>query len=233
MSKKLCYILSGFLFAVFVAFTVIVKFVDVAQIGVDGTEVGLAGVNGFFLRNIQPSKLWNVISTVILILAFACVALLCGVAIWQWTKRKSLKKVDKVFFVLIAFYAVLAVLYLIFNFIHINYRPILVDGELENSYPSSHVLITTFLLFSSVFVLHTIVKNKNIKIVCDVLTSALIVFGVISRMLSGFHWFTDVCGALILAGALSLLFVAITKTFCKKENEKIEGQNDSEKAKNE
>ena len=57
-----------------------------------------------------------------------------------WTiliQRKSLFKVDYDILVLGIYYIIVIFGYLIFEMIPINYRPILIDGFMEASYPSS------------------------------------------------------------------------------------------------
>ena len=60
----------------------------------------------------------------------------------QLVKTKNVFKVDKEILILGGFYVVVAVLYVFFEKCIINYRPILVEGVLEASYPSSHTLMT-------------------------------------------------------------------------------------------
>ena len=50
--------------------------------------------------------------------------------------------------------------YLIFEMIPINYRPILIEGFMEASYPSSHTLLAICLCVSSILMNRELFKNR-------------------------------------------------------------------------
>lgn len=54
----------------------------------------------------------------------------------QLVRRKSLLKVDGSILALGVFYITVLAAYLIFEEVVVNYRPVLIDGKLEASYPS-------------------------------------------------------------------------------------------------
>ena len=56
-------------------------------------------------------------------------------------KRKSLLKVDYDIILLGVYYILIILAYLMFEIIPINYRPILINGVMESSYPSSTTLL--------------------------------------------------------------------------------------------
>ena len=65
-----------------------------------------------------------------------------GFVVWTiLIQRKSLFKVDYDIVVLGVYYIIVIFGYLIFEIIPINYRPILIDGFMEASYPSSTTLL--------------------------------------------------------------------------------------------
>ena len=59
----------------------------------------------------------------------------------QWIRRKSLRKVDFTILALGIFYIATAAAFLFFENHVINYRPLLIGGNLEASYPSSTTLL--------------------------------------------------------------------------------------------
>ena len=59
----------------------------------------------------------------------------------QWIRRKSITKVDRDILLLGGYYILVILGYLIFEMIPINYRPILIEGAMEASYPSSTTLL--------------------------------------------------------------------------------------------
>ena len=137
--KKLC-IAIAFL-ATFALWTAIVRFVDVKAIGPDGSSVGLATLNGFVHKLTGVN--W-ILYTVTDWLGLVPIAVALGFAILglaQLIKRKSLWKVDRDILLLGIFYIVVIAFYVFFEIVVINYRPILIDGRIEASYPSSTTML--------------------------------------------------------------------------------------------
>ena len=61
-------------------------------------------------------------------------------------RRKSLLKVDCDIIFLGIYYVIVIFSYLIFEMMPVNYRPILIEGFLEASYPSSTTLLVLFVM---------------------------------------------------------------------------------------
>ena len=102
------------------------------------------------------------------------------------------------------------IVYVLFELVVINYRPILENGELAASYPSSHVLISMVLVLSSLIQAHKYLKNnKKLLVLCDIIASVLVVALVAGRMLSGVHWITDIIASLLISGALIYIYKAV------------------------
>ncbi|MBQ8131599.1 MAG: phosphatase PAP2 family protein, partial [Bacilli bacterium] len=115
------------------------------------------------------------------------------------------------------FYAVLAIIYVLFEKVVINYRPILVDGELETSFPSSHTLMAICVCMSAVLLNKRLWKNDIINYIniSILVVMALIVFG---RLMAGVHWFSDILGGIIISAALVQIFhTVLVKLEVKKE----------------
>ena len=83
----------------------------------------------------------------------------------QLLKRRSLFKADKDIMVLGLFYIIVIFIYIFFEKVIVNYRPILIDDLLEASYPSSHTLMTLCLCGSSIIV------NKKLFFVYNLLNT--------------------------------------------------------------
>lgn len=195
----------------FVLWTVAVQFIDVRTIGPNGSSVGFATINGFVhkLTGVHMS-LYNVTDWLGLVPIFVAMGFaLFGFA--QWIKRKHLSKVDYSIFVLGGFYIAVMAVYILFEMITVNYRPVLINGILEKSYPSSTTLIVMCVMPTAIMQFNSRIKNTALKKTMSFLITAFIVFMVIGRLVSGVHWFTDIIGgALLSAGLVALYRYAIS-----------------------
>lgn len=195
----------------FVLWTVAVQFIDVRTIGPNGSSVGFATINGFVhkLTGVHMS-LYNVTDWLGLVPVFVAMGFaLFGFA--QWIKRKHLSKVDYSIFVLGGFYIAVMAVYVLFEMITVNYRPVLINGILEKSYPSSTTLIVMCVMPTAIMQFNSRIKNTALKKSVSFLIIAFIVFMVIGRLVSGVHWFTDIIGgALLSAGLVALYRYAIS-----------------------
>lgn len=195
----------------FVLWTVAVQFIDVITIGPNGSSVGFATINGFVhkLTGVHMS-LYNVTDWLGLVPVFVAMGFaLFGFA--QWIKRKHLSKVDYSIFVLGGFYIAVMAVYILFEMITVNHRPVLINGILEKSYPSSTTLIVMCVMPTAIMQFNSRIKNTALKKSVSFLITAFIVFMVIGRLVSGVHWFTDIIGgALLSAGLVALYRYAIS-----------------------
>ena len=190
----------------FVLWTVAVQFIDVRAIGPNGSSVGFATVNGFVhkLTGVHMS-LYNVTDWLGLVPIFVAMGFaLFGFA--QWIKRKHLSKVDDSIFVLGGFYIAVMAVYVLFEMITVNYRPVLINGILEKSYPSSTTLIVMCVMPTAIMQFNSRIKNTLLKKTMSFLITAFIVFMVIGRLVSGVHWFTDIIGGTLLSAGLVALY---------------------------
>ena len=133
-------------------FTLLVKIVDVQAIGPNGSEVGFAAVNGAVANALGVKLFWYDVSETLGYLAILTCLFFAALGVYQLIKEKSLKKVDKRILALGALYAVTVVLYVLFDKVAVNYRPVLENGVLEPSYPSSHTVLS-LVAFGSAFLL--------------------------------------------------------------------------------
>ena len=200
-SKRRNFFISAILILLAIGFTVLVKVVDVKQVGVNETSIGFWAVNQFVFNLFGVNMIWYHITDWIgLVPIFMSMAYaLIGFA--QLVKIKGLFKVDKEIIILGIFYIIVIGLYLFFEKVIVNYRPILMDGFIEASYPSSHTLMTACLCGSSIIVNRKLFNNKITKFM-NILSIAIILITIIGRLVSGVHWFTDIIGGIFISIAL-------------------------------
>ena len=221
-SKKL-FLTTTILAVLSTLFTIIIAFVDKGNIGPNASDVGLSHFNKFFKNLIGQNELFYTISKVFGLLIFGIVLAYFIVAIIQIIKRKSIRKVDKKIWILGIFYIILALIYFAFELLKINYRPVLVDGKLEPSYPSSHTLFAVFICVTAFYTNNKLITNKKIKLISNTIVSLVGIITIIGRVLSGVHWITDVMGGLLISTTLALAYITlITYLSEKDETNKID-----------
>ena len=192
------------LLSAFALWTVALCFVDVAPIGPNGSAVGFAALNGWFHRltgvhmNLYVLTDWLGLVPVAVCFAFAVMGL-C-----QWVRRKNIAKVDVDLLLMGGFYILMTAAYLLFETVVINYRPVLIEGVLEASYPSSTTLLTVCVLPAGLVWLRSRTTPRWIAAVWMLFTA----FMVCGRLLSGVHWLTDIVGGGLLGGGLTALYAA-------------------------
>mgnify|MGYP004606567049 FL=1 len=203
------------LLAAFAVWTFLIQTVDVQQIGPRQSAVGFATVNGWFHRLTNVHWMlytltdWLGLVPIVVCLLFACVGLA------QLVQRRSLLKVDLDILLLGVYYVLVIFAYLLFEMIPLNYRPVLIEGILEASYPSSTTLLVLSVMPTLHFQAERRLKNSKLRHGIKVLTVLFSVFMVVGRLLSGVHWLTDIVGAILLSGGLFLLYKASVLRFCK------------------
>lgn len=153
------------------------------------------------------NKTLDKISDVLLIAMLAIVAGFALSGLVQLIKRNKLKKVDSEILAMIPSLLLLVAVYFVFEKIWVlNYRPILINGIAEPSFPSTHTLIAVTVLGMTMMALPKYIKNCKQRILIDVL--ALIAMAVMAflRVASGMHWMTDVLGGVIFGIDLVLVY---------------------------
>jgi undecaprenyl-diphosphatase len=93
--------------------------------------------------------------------------------------------------------------------IPINYRPILINGFMEASYPSSTTLLVLSVLPTLNFQATRRLKNATVKRIISVLTISFSVFMVVGRLISGVHWITDIIGSCLLSVGLFYVYKGV------------------------
>ena len=158
-SRRLFFV-GASLLAAFVLWTVLIRFVDVQAIGPQESSVGFAMLNGYVHsltgENMSLYVITDWLGLVPIGVAFGFAVL----GLVQLIKRKNLFKVDRSILVLGGFYIVVMAVYVLFEMVVINYRPILIDGYLEASYPSSTTMLVMCVMPTAMMQLRTRIKNK-------------------------------------------------------------------------
>ena len=190
----------------FVVWTLAVRFVDVRAIGPNGSIVGFATINEFFHRLTGVHILiYNITDWLGLVPIFVAM----GFAFFgfvQLIKRKRFNNVDYSILVLGGFYIVVMAVYIFFEMVTINYRPILINGILEKSYPSSTTLLVMCVMPTAIMQFNRRIKNTPLKKTVSFLITAFIVFMVAGRLISGVHWFSDIIGGSVLSAGLVIMY---------------------------
>ena len=213
-SKK-ALVLGASLFIAFVLWTVLVCFVDVQAIGPEGSSVGFGTLNGYVhgLTGVNTSLYvttdWLGLIPIGVAFGFAVVGLV------QWIKRKSLLKVDRSIIVLGGFYVVVMAVYVLFETVVINYRPTLIEGCLEASYPSSTTMLVMCVMPTAMMQFRSRIKNAMLRRCVTIAIAAFTAFMVIGRLVSGVHWITDIIGGALVSAAIVCTYYAISNATTK------------------
>lgn len=195
-----------------IIYIILLKTIDVRPIGPYHTKIGFATINNFVHVYLPKNTPWYKVTKYLGILTFTIVAYYAWIGLKQLLKYKTIKKVDKKIIVLGVFYILVGIVYVFFEKVIINYRPILMNDELEASFPSSHTMLALCVCGSSLIMSKYYIKDKKKKQILDMITWSLMIVLVVGRVLSGVHWLTDIIGAvLISAFLLSLLLTYLKK----------------------
>ena len=206
--RKLLILGIGFIVA-FALWTWLIQIIDVKAAGVNGTEIGFSTINTWFHSVTEVNMtIYNITDWLGLVPIFICM-FFGGVGFIQLIKRKSLFKVDFDIIALGIYYVIVISGYLIFEMIPINYRPILINGFMEASYPSSTTLLVLSVMPTLIFQVNRRLKNATIKRIIRVITAIFTVFMVVGRLISGVHWLTDIIGSVFLSLGLFYIYRGI------------------------
>ena len=203
--------LGASLVVAFVLWTVFVRFVDVQAIGPEGSSVGFATLNGFVHELTGVNWL---LYTVTDWLGLVPIAVALGFAILglaQLIGRKSLWNVDHSILALGVFYIAVMAAYVFFEIVVVNYRPTLIDGYLEASYPSSTTMLVMCVMPTAAIQLNARIKNTVFRRCAVIAIVVFTAFMVIGRLISGVHWITDIIGGTLLSAGLVTVYDAFGK----------------------
>lgn len=195
--------------ALFVLYTMSLTFVDIQPIGPQGSSVAYAEMNKavheLFGVNMMLYHItdWAGVAALLIAIGFAVLGLT------QWIQRRNILKVDSSILVLGGFYLLVFGTYAFFEFYVINRRPVLIDGILEASYPSSTTMLAMCVMPTAVMQFHRLIKNHKIRNTVNILCGVFTAFMVIGRLVCGVHWFTDILGGVIFSVSVILIYCAV------------------------
>ena len=215
-NKKRNFLISGILLLIAITFTILVKVVDVKQIGVNNSSIGFATLNQFIFETKGVNMIWYHITDWLGLIPVFMAIVYAFIGLIQFIKRRSIFKVDKEIILLGLYYIIVIALYVFFEKVIINYRPILMNGFLEASYPSSHTLMTICICGSSILINKKLFNNKITKVI-NYLSIIIITITVVGRLISGVHWFTDIIGGILISSGLLMTFYSLL-SIINKEN---------------
>ncbi len=221
------FVASAVLFILFIALILVVLLIDVQAIGPQASSIGLATLNGAVRDFFGVNDTWYDITELFGLLALAVAGGFAVLGLCQLIRRKSLKRVDADILLLGAFYVAVLAAYAFFEVCVINFRPVLTEGELEASFPSSHTMLVVCIMTAAAYSLARRIKNISVRctaIVLCALSAAVTVFG---RLACGVHWLTDILGGLLLSGALIFLYIAFCRFFGEKKINEAQSKEDS------
>ena len=209
-TKGIKNLISGIVFIIaFMIWTILILILDVQPIGANGTNIGFATINSWFhsLTGVNMT-LYTITDWLGLVPIFIC--MIFGlVGLIQLIKRKNLLKVDFDIIILGVYYVIVILCYLIFEMYPINYRPILVNGFMEASYPSSTTLLVLCVMPTLVFQANQRLKSITLKCFITIFAVAFSAFMVVGRLISGVHWLTDIIGSCLLSAGLFYTYKGI------------------------
>ena len=219
MKAKRILFAGACLITAFVLWTAMIMSVDVQNVGQRGTAVGFAVFNTWFheLTGVHM-RLYTVTDWLGLVPVAVCMCF-AVLGLIQLIRRRSLFRVDIDIILLGAYYILVISGYLIFEMIPINYRPVLIDGILEASYPSSTTLLVLSVMPTLILQTERRIKNKTVRYSIYAFAVIFSVFMVTGRLIAGVHWATDITGSVLLSfGLFEFYHASVLFTDKRKEN---------------
>lgn len=205
--KRLLVVGNG-LIAMFAIWTFLIQTVDVQPVGQNGTNIGFATFNCWFHKLTGVHMALYTLTDCLELLPLGICAFFGVLGLLQLVKRKSLIKVDYDIIILGIYYVIVIAGFLVFEMLPINYRPILIEGKLEASYPSSTTLLVLSVMPTFIDQIYRRIKETTVQKVICIFTFFYTAFMVMGRLISGVHWFTDIVGSVFFSTGLFCIYKA-------------------------
>ena len=162
---------------------------------------------------------WSKITDIILVASIAVLGVFAVLGLYQWIKRKSLKKVDKPLLVMLVPLAFMAATYIIFDkFLILNTRP---NGSGEPSFPSTHVMVVTTIYFMVTIIVPKYIKSTFAQITVELIIVILISLTCTGRIMAELHSLWDVIGGIVFAFIFSEIYYLAYRKGKKKNAKRI------------
>ena len=192
--------------------TAAVCFIDVQSIGPAGSSVGFAAINCWFHHLAGVHMTLYTVTDWLSLIPLAFVLGFAALGLTQWIRRKSLLRVDRSILVLGGFYLVVITAYVFFEHVVVNYRPVLIAGVLEASYPSSTTLLVLTVMPTAAMQLYSRIRCPACRQAAAAAIIVFTAFMVVARLISGVHWLTDIIGGILLSAGLVMLYASISES---------------------
>ena len=195
--------------SLFVFFSLWIRLFDVQPVGPEGSKIGFAGLNVAVHEFFGMHLFWYKLTQLLGLAAIALAAVFAVVGLVQLIQRKSLLKVDKKILMLGVIYILVILLYVLFEKVPFNYRPVVLDPAegLEPSYPSTHTMIILTIFGTAISVIGDYLKNAKLVLLIKIVCLVIMAVTIVGRLVCGVHWFTDIAGGVII----SLFFINLFK----------------------
>ena len=208
MKNKKNILICVLLVLISIIYTLLVKYVDTSTIGPNGSVVAFSSLNSFVFNLTGNNMTLYKITEILGIIPILIALMYAVIGLIQVIDRKSLK-VDKELIALGILYIIVILIYVFFEKFIINYRPVLIDGILEASYPSSYTLLSICICGSALLINKYLFNNKKIYKYINIISIISMVLIVLGRLLSGVHWASDIIGSIII----SITLLKILETY--------------------
>ena len=196
----------------FLIFTILAKTIDIQAAGAQNSLIGFAALNTSIFNFLGTNNFCYKLTQFFGILAILVAAIFAVTGLVQLIKRKSLFKVDSDLLMLGGVYILLIVVYVLFEKLAVNYRPVVLDEGLEPSYPSTHTMLILTILGTAIRILVNYIKNPKLLFTTRLGFLFIMALTVICRLLSGVHWFTDIIGGVLISLFFITLYESLTSS---------------------
>ncbi|HHV30362.1 phosphatase PAP2 family protein [Acetivibrio mesophilus] len=219
MKNKTKFQVAGVTGLLSILLVILIRAVDVASIGPEGTDIGLSHINKAIFEFFEVDMLWYNITDWLGVVAILMAFLFAFIGFGQMINRRSLLKVDRSILALGVLYIIVIGLYILFEIAIVNYRPIIMPGceHPEASFPSSHTMMVCVIMGSAMMLLKRYINNRPLRLILQVLCIVLILVTVFGRLISGVHWFTDIIGGVLISVSLLSLYAGVLEAVIEKE----------------
>ena len=107
------------------------------------------------------------------------------------------------------FYGLVLAAYVLCEICPINYRPVLIDGRLEASYPSSTTMLVLCVMSTAAMQLRARIRGACLRRRVIWAIGGFAVMMVAGRLFSGVHWLSDIIGGALLSAGLVTVYGAV------------------------
>ena len=211
MKKKRNIIVSVLMTIISLVYVYLVKNFDVSAIGPKNSKVGFSTINSIFIKHTGYHEDIYKITELFGLAILVIVGIYALIGLIELIKRKSIFKVDREIICLGFLYVLMFTMYIAFEKVIINYRPVLIDGVLEASFPSSHTMLSLCTIISSLIISKKYIKDNKFYNVTVFISMLLLTLVFVGRTISGVHYLSDIVGGVLISITLLSYFYTILR----------------------